>query len=199
MRDHRGLRHRRAGHRCLIALGSWLVEARDSAQRQAAYGRLRRKLARVILLGPRDPAARRHHPDDRRRAHARQRGHPGGHRRDPDRAELLARGRDRRRGPGTGGAPTRDREPANGVTGPGTDGPISPRRSKALGDLDRVERRTLSQVSFDTNSTRPFSVDWSRRMRPHVEGSGTGGLQRVRDVGQLDARGGGEDLPRTFG
>ena len=35
----------------VIALGSWLVEARDPERRVAAYGRLRRKLARVILLG----------------------------------------------------------------------------------------------------------------------------------------------------
>jgi uncharacterized membrane protein len=35
----------------VIALAGWLVEARDPEQRQAAYGRLRRKLARVILLG----------------------------------------------------------------------------------------------------------------------------------------------------
>jgi uncharacterized membrane protein len=35
----------------VVALAGWLVEARDPEQRQAAYGRLRRKLARVILLG----------------------------------------------------------------------------------------------------------------------------------------------------
>jgi uncharacterized membrane protein len=35
----------------VIALGGWLFEARDPAERAAAYGRLRRKLARVILLG----------------------------------------------------------------------------------------------------------------------------------------------------
>ena len=35
----------------VIALAGWLVDARDPEQRQAAYGRLRRKLARVILLG----------------------------------------------------------------------------------------------------------------------------------------------------
>ena len=80
----------------VLALAGWLVEARDPQQRATAYMRLRRKLARVILLGLEillladiiltivvEPIAR-------------QRRHPGDHRRDPDRAELLARGRDRR-------------------------------------------------------------------------------------------------------
>ena len=35
----------------VLALGNWAVEARRPEHRQAAYGRLRRKLARVILLG----------------------------------------------------------------------------------------------------------------------------------------------------
>lgn len=35
----------------VIALVGWLVEARDPQQRTTAYMRLRRKLARVILLG----------------------------------------------------------------------------------------------------------------------------------------------------
>jgi len=35
----------------VVALVGWLVEARDPQQRTAAYMRLRRKLARVILLG----------------------------------------------------------------------------------------------------------------------------------------------------
>jgi len=35
----------------VIALVGWLVEAHDPQQRTAAYMRLRRKLARVILLG----------------------------------------------------------------------------------------------------------------------------------------------------
>ena len=35
----------------VIALGGWLIEARHPDRRQAAYGQLRRKLARVILLG----------------------------------------------------------------------------------------------------------------------------------------------------
>ena len=35
----------------VLALGNWAVETRRPEHRQAAYGRLRRKLARVILLG----------------------------------------------------------------------------------------------------------------------------------------------------
>jgi len=35
----------------VVALVGWLVEARDPQQRTTAYMRLRRKLARVILLG----------------------------------------------------------------------------------------------------------------------------------------------------
>ncbi len=35
----------------VVALSSWVIEARDPGQRAAAYARLRRKLARVILLG----------------------------------------------------------------------------------------------------------------------------------------------------
>ncbi len=35
----------------VLALASWVVEARDPQQRATAYMRLRRKLARVILLG----------------------------------------------------------------------------------------------------------------------------------------------------
>lgn len=46
------MRHRRAGViGAVLALGNWAVEARRPEHRQAAYGRLRRKLARVILLG----------------------------------------------------------------------------------------------------------------------------------------------------
>ena len=49
-------------------------------------------------------------------------------------------------------------------------------RDSELGDLDRVEAAPLRRLSQTTKSTRPFSVEWSRRMRPdeHVVGADRG-------------------------
>jgi Protein of unknown function (DUF1622) len=82
----------------LGALAGFVRFAIARRRTENAYEQLRQNVGRAILLGLEvliiADIIRTH---DRGRAHIRERHGPWGHRRDPDRPELLPRGRDRRR------------------------------------------------------------------------------------------------------